>query len=83
MSVNRNDDVMEFLSHNVLYLRKKNNITKRGMAKIMGIGIKTLNKIEKGLLPPRLSVEVLFRIRDYFGIPLSVQVSVKIGEEII
>lgn len=83
MSINTNDDVMEFLSHNVLYLRKTHNITKKEMAKILGVGIKTLSKIEQGLLPPRLSVEVLFRIRDYFGIPLSVQVSVKIGEEII
>lgn len=80
MSINTNDDVMEFLSHNVLYLRKTHNITKKEMAKILGVGIKTLSKIEQGLLPPRLSVEVLFRIRDYFGIPLSFQVSIKLGE---
>lgn len=83
MSINTNDNLMEFLSHNVLYLRKTHNITKKEMAKILGIGIKTLSKIEQGILPPRLSVEVLFRIRDYFGISLSFQVGVKIGEEII
>lgn len=37
------------------------------MAKILGIGITTLNKIEQGVLPPRLSAEILFRIREYFG----------------
>lgn len=41
-----NDNIMQFLSYNVLYLRTKNNITKKEMAKILEIGIKTLNKIE-------------------------------------
>lgn len=48
MSANINDNVMEFLSHNVLYLRRTHNLTKKEMAKILGIGIKTLSKIEQG-----------------------------------
>ena len=53
------------------------------MAKILGIGIITLNKIEQGVLPPRLSVEMLFRIRDYFGVSLSLLVSANLGETIV
>ena len=83
MNTNTNDDIMEYLSHNVLYLRKKHKITKKEMAEILGIGIKTLNKIEQGLLPPTLSVEVLFSIREHFGIPLSFQVSAKLGETVV
>lgn len=78
-----NDNIMKILSHNILYLRTKNHITKKEMAKILGIGIITLNKIEQGFLPPRLSVEILFRIRDYFGVPLSLLVSAKLGETIV
>ena len=80
MNVIANNEVIKYLSYNISYLRKSNNITKREMAKILSIGIKSLNKIEQGIIPPRLSVEVLFRIRDYFGVPLSIQVSLKIDE---
>ena len=83
MSIADNDNIIEFLSHNVLYLRETHNITKKEMAKILGIGIKSLNKIERGLLPPKLSVRVLFRIRDRFGIPLSLLVSKKMGERTV
>ena len=82
MNDNIDIEIMEYLSHNVLYLRKKHNITKRKMAKILGVGIKTLNKVEKGILPPRLSVEFLFRIKENFGTSLKNQISVKIDEPI-
>lgn len=77
MSITAKDEVMKFLSHNVLYLRKKHNITKKDMAKIFGVGIKTLNKIEQGLLQPRLNVKVLIEIQEHFEIPLKFQVSKK------
>ena len=38
------------------------------MAKILKIGIESLNKIEKGVLPKRLSVNIVFCIEDYFKI---------------
>ncbi|MBQ7037463.1 MAG: hypothetical protein IJN74_08285 [Clostridia bacterium] len=50
------------------------------MAKILGIGIKTLNKMEQGVLPARLSVEVLFRIKERFGVSLICQVSEKLAD---
>jgi len=80
MCTTTNDEAMKYLSYNILYLRKRNKITKKEMAKILGIGITTLNKIEKGILPPKLSVEILFKIQDCFGIPLSLQISEKIGK---
>ena len=78
MSKIRNDDAIKYLSHNILYLRKRHNITKKEMAKILGIGIKTLNKIEQGILPPKTSVEILFKIHNHFGIPLSFLISKKL-----
>ena len=78
-----NNDVMEVLSYNISYLRKEYNLTKLNMAKIMGVGIKTLNKVEKGILPAKLTVDFLFRIQKYFNIPVSVIVSKKINENIL
>ena len=80
MNCMKRDEVMKCLSHNILYLRKSNHISKREMAEILGIGIKTLTKLEQGVLPARLSVEVLFRIKDHFGVSLICQVSEKLGK---
>lgn len=38
------------------------------MAGLLNISIKTLNKIENGELPPRLTVEIVFDIIDKFKI---------------
>ena len=38
------------------------------MAEILGIGIKSLEKLENGILPPRLSVKIIFNIYYSFGI---------------
>lgn len=73
-----NNDAIKIFSQNVMYLRKSHNITKKEMVKILGIGINSLNKLEQGILPPRLSVKILFRIRNYFGIPLALQLSVNL-----
>lgn len=76
-----NNDAIKIFSQNVMYLRKSHNITKKEMAKILGIGINSLNKLEQGILPPRLSVKILFRAKNYFGISLSDQLSVTLWEK--
>ena len=38
------------------------------MAKLIGVGISTLNIIENGKIPKRLSCRVLVRIHSVFGI---------------
>lgn len=53
---------------NVKFLRLKHNLTQKEMAHICGIGIKSLALIEKGIIPERLNVSILFSIMDYFGI---------------
>lgn len=59
---------IEILSKNVKYLRKSRGITQKEMAKILGIGVGSLSKLEKGKLPPRLCVDVLFIMERAFGI---------------
>ncbi len=54
--------------HNVAWLRIKHGLSKRKMARILGIGLQTLNKIENGEIPPNLSVDVVFEIYSNFGV---------------
>lgn len=55
-------------AHNVRWLRESNGLSKREMASILKIGTKTLDRIENGECPKRLSVNIFFRIWKRFGI---------------
>lgn len=61
-------EIEQFLK-NVAYLRKCHNLSKKEMARILGIGTESYNKLEQGIFPERLTVEVIFNITDYFKIP--------------
>ena len=63
----------EIWMKNVCFLRKITGLSKRKMATLMGIGVASLNKIERGEMPERLTVEVIFRIEKEFGIPSKYQ----------
>ena len=54
--------------NNVRDLRKKYKLTKKEMCVIMGIGLHSLNLIEKGIMPKRLDLKAAFRLWIYFGI---------------
>jgi len=51
---------------NVVWLRKKAGYSRRQMASLLGIGTRTLDRIEAGELPPRLKAGVVIRIADHF-----------------
>ncbi len=65
---NTTDFEMNNLLHNIKHLRISNNISKKQMAKMLGIGLKTLNKIENGEMPPKLGASVLCNISKHFNI---------------
>ena len=54
---------------NIRFLRKNSGMSQKKMAKIMGISISSLRKIEHGIIPG-ISWEVLLRLRNYFQLPL-------------
>ena len=54
--------------YNVKRLRDEHNLSKKQMAKIMGVGTKTLTSIENGAIPPRASAEIILKICDHFSI---------------
>ncbi|MBR6801523.1 MAG: helix-turn-helix transcriptional regulator [Eubacteriaceae bacterium] len=57
---------MDNLMYNITYLRKSLGLSEKQMADIPGIGGGSLKKIEKGIFPERMSVEVLHRIKTNF-----------------
>ena len=56
------------LKNNLVCLRKQNGLSQKQMARLLGIGVGSLRKLEHGCLPSRLSVDFLFRIQDLFHI---------------
>lgn len=65
------EKAIDIFTFNVAWIRKENNISKKRMAEILGISIYTLNKIENGILPPKLKVDVIFNIKNYFNVPVN------------
>ena len=54
--------------HNIVGLRAKYGYSQKYMAQLLGIGVGTLRKIEQGIIPPRLGIDIAFRVSKHFGI---------------
>jgi transcriptional regulator with XRE-family HTH domain len=63
--VNESENLLRNLNH----LRRQHNLTQKQMAQTLGISITTWRKMEQGIMPPRLSSLVVYRVADAFGIP--------------
>jgi len=50
---------------NVKMLRERNELSKKEMAKILGIGTVGLAKIEQGIIPSRAGVDAIFKLAQY------------------
>lgn len=61
-------DEIQTFCNNVRILRKSRKITRKEMCAALKIGMKTLNKIESGVLPPKLSCDVIYRLSVYFDV---------------
>ena len=53
---------------NIKALRKLHGFNKKEMAVISGISVPILTKIEEGIMPPRISINIIFEISKYFKI---------------
>lgn len=65
---------------NVIWLRTQSGLSKKAMARCLGIGVGSIRKIERLIMPPRLRVDVLFAIYDRFGIAPSILLSRRLDE---
>ena len=69
---------------NMKLLRKSYDLTVSEMARKVNVSTGTIRKIEKGHVPPRLSVEILFRIEKCFGTcPADMMRPMKSNEDVI
>ena len=59
---------IQIFCKNIRFLRAKNGLSKRKMARIMGIGVRSLQQIEAGSLPPKIGSHIFFRLHDAFHI---------------
>ena len=64
----KNENQMIVFCQNVKVLREKNGLSQREMAKIMAISVNSLKKIEEEIMPPRMSVKIIFKLSRYFYI---------------
>ncbi len=60
--------IVSSFCNNISVLRIRNGLSKKKMAQIMGISVKTLSLLENNILPRRLKCGALIKIHDYFGI---------------
>lgn len=76
----RSQDI-QILSRNILWLRRYHGISQKQMAVLLKIGTGSLRKLEAGILPPRLGVNIFFDIYRHFGIPPKVLLGTLLEEQ--
>lgn len=59
---------IQIFCENIKNLREAYHLSEKEMSKILGISVERLQSIEKGILPPKLTVRILFRIQVHFHI---------------
>ena len=65
---------------NLTALRRKYGISKKKMAELSGVCVATINKIERGEFPSRVSCDVIFRAMEVFRIAPSKLFTKNLGE---
>ena len=68
-----NEKQFKNFGKNISLLRKQHGFSKKRMCQILSIGVSSLNKLEQGIIPKRLSVDIVFRIEGFFKIPAKEQ----------
>ena len=59
---------IEAFCANVIKMQKKVGLTRREMATVMGIGMKSYEMLEQGRLSRRIGFSTLVRLAEYFGV---------------
>lgn len=67
----KREEYMHALARQLRFLRKKHGLSQKELADTLQIGLSSLRLLERGILPSRLSCEVLFDLSDHFRIPMS------------
>ena len=62
------EDEAKHFCENVKELRKANGLSQKEMAQKLDISVNSLSMLEKGTIPPRLSVAIVIKIHKIFGV---------------
>lgn len=62
-------DVRQLFCKNIVLIREKYLFSEREMARSLGISVRQMKKIEKGVLPDRMTARIIFRASRCFGVP--------------
>lgn len=54
--------------HNIVWLREHHNLSEERMAEILDIDVELLREVEKGNGANYLSVDIVYKIYDFFGV---------------
>lgn len=81
MPTKETDRAIANIMHNVVYLRKKNGYTRKQMAEIMGVSMRTMYMFENGIHPPRLSCNYIYYLSKHFNIPIAYFFEKRFDEE--
>lgn len=66
--------------YNIVWLRKHYKFSEEKMAEIMEISVDLLKQIELGQGADELSVKVIYKIYDFFGVFPNILMGKKLGE---
>ena len=64
----KNNDSGALFCANMLQLRQRLGLSKKEMAACLKISLYSLNRLEAGEIPPRVTVELLWELWDRFGV---------------
>ena len=62
------DKEIKIFGENIKNLRLNKGLSKRAMSKLLGIGVKNLETLERGELPIRLTIEIVYHIKENFDL---------------
>lgn len=65
------DDTLSIFCRNVACIRRRQGLTQKEMALILGIGIRSLRMLEKGCVPENLGVQMLIPLARLAGVRVS------------
>lgn len=80
MKHNEQQNEIEIFTHNIAWLRRHHKLSKKKMAALLHIGVPTLEKLERGELPPYVTANIFFHIEDHFHLTPEEQLTRRLEE---
>ena len=71
MIMKENEIQLRNLLDNIRWIREYYCIPQKRMAQLLGIGVRSLKTLEKGILPPRLGINIVFQLHKEFRYSVS------------